>query len=83
MDQRSLCGGYASCGAGAQQTWPVQHAVFYQPRFDAMVEPWVQPGEVPRYRPFSWREYIQGRVTDNFADYGVEHIQISQYALGA
>lgn len=35
----------------------------------------------PRYRPFSWREFITGRATDNFADYGVDDIQIGDYSI--
>ena len=52
---------------------------FFQPRFDAVVEPWCLNGERPQYRPFSWREFIMGRVTDNYADYGADDIQISKY----
>ena len=34
-------------------------------------------GADARYRSFGWKEYIAGRMADNFADYGVEYIQIS------
>ena len=54
---------------------------FFQPRIDATVAPWTETGEAPHYTPFSWRDYIHGRVTDNFADYGVEDIQISRYRV--
>jgi isopenicillin N synthase-like dioxygenase len=76
------------CVAGMHRVVPVSSSrgrystpFFYQPRFDAVVKPWVAPGATPRYRPFSWRDYIRGRVTDNFADYGVDDVQISRYAV--
>ena len=34
-----------------------------------------------RYRPFTWKEFIRGRAEDNFADYGVDDIQIGRFAL--
>ena len=33
------------------------------------------------YRPFTWREFMQGRVDDNYTDLGVDDIQISHYRL--
>ena len=76
------------CVAGMHRVVPVASSrgrystpFFFQPRFDAVITPWVTNGEAARYRPFSWREYIHGRVTDNFADYGVDDIQISKYAV--
>ena len=56
---------------------------FFQPKVDAMIEPWVADNEVPRYEAFSWQQYIRGRVTDNFADYGVEDIQIERYRVAS
>ncbi|MDG2025650.1 MAG: 2OG-Fe(II) oxygenase family protein [Acidimicrobiales bacterium] len=35
----------------------------------------------PRYRPFTWKEFIRGRAEDNFADYGVDDIQIGTFAI--
>ena len=35
------------------------------------------------YRLFGWKDYIAGRMADNFADYGVEDIQISDYLVEA
>ncbi|MEM7139542.1 MAG: 2OG-Fe(II) oxygenase family protein [Actinomycetota bacterium] len=35
----------------------------------------------PRYRPFTWKEFIRGRAEDNFADYGVDDIQIGNFAI--
>ncbi len=57
---------------------------FYQPCFDEEIAPMhVEGGGDPRYRPFTWREFIRGRVTDNYADVGEEDIQISRYAAGS
>lgn len=36
---------------------------------------------LPCYRQFSWREFIKGRANDNFADYGVDDIQISNFRI--
>lgn len=76
------------CVAGMHRVVPVSSSrgrystpFFYQPRYDAVISPWVAAGASPRYRPFSWRDYIHGRVTDNFANYGVDDIQISKYAV--
>ena len=38
-------------------------------------------GAGARYRSFGWKDYIAGRMADNFADYGVEDIQISDYLV--
>jgi hypothetical protein len=40
-------------------------------------------GADARYRSVGWKEYIAGRMADNFADYGVEDIQISDYLVKA
>ena len=40
-------------------------------------------GTTPVYRDFRWAEYIAGRAQDNFADHGVEDIQISQFKVVA
>ena len=53
---------------------------FYQPRFDAEICPQhVADDDQPHYRPFTWLEFIRGRVTDNYADIGEDDIQISKY----
>ena len=54
---------------------------FYQPKVDAVVEPWLAAEEIPHYRAFSWQEYIRGRVTDNYSDLGEEDIQIDRYKV--
>jgi isopenicillin N synthase-like dioxygenase len=57
---------------------------FSNPPRDCLIEPIdaLTNGD-PRYRSFSWREFIRGRSEDNFADYGVDDIQISHFAIGA
>jgi len=37
--------------------------------------------EPPHFRPFTWREYIRGRVDDNFTDLGVDDIQIDRFRI--
>ena len=77
------------CTAGCHRVLPVQQAsgrysipFFYQPRYDAQVEPWVSNNsDVARYESFSWREYIRGRVADNYTDLGQDDIQIAQYRI--
>ena len=55
---------------------------FYNPKGDAMLEPLsALSADTPRYRPFTWREYIKGRVDDNYTDLGEEDIQIAQYRV--
>ena len=78
------------CTAGCHRVLPVRSAAgrysvpfFFQPKVDAMITPWVDDRETPRYQAFSWQQYIRGRVTDNFADYGVEDIQIERYRLAS
>jgi isopenicillin N synthase-like dioxygenase len=55
---------------------------FFHPARDAVIEPHpaIAAGH-PRYRPFSWREFIQSRVDDNFADLGAEDTQVCKYRL--
>ena len=76
------------CTAGVHRVLPVRSdsgrystPFFYQPNVDAVVAPWTTAGEQPHYQAFSWREYIRGRVTDNFADYGESDIQIERYRV--
>ena len=57
---------------------------FANPPRDTVIEPIpALTGGASRYRPFTWREFIRGRAEDNFADEGVDDIQISDFALGA
>lgn len=76
------------CTAGMHRVLPIRSArgrystpFFYQPRYDAQIKPWVDQDEKPRYTSFSWREFIRGRVTDNFADYGEEDIQVEHFRV--
>lgn len=76
------------CIAGTHRVVPITNAegrfsipFFYQPKVDAVVEPWLEGAESPHYRAFSWQEYIRGRVTDNFSDIGEEDIQIQRYKV--
>jgi isopenicillin N synthase-like dioxygenase len=55
---------------------------FYNPSADALIEPNPElAGDAPRYRQFEWREFIQSRIDDNFADLGGEDTQVSKYRL--
>ncbi len=57
---------------------------FLNPQPDAMLEPISQLcADEPKYRPFSWREYIQHRIDDNFADLGAEDTQITHYRIAS
>ncbi len=76
------------CTAGCHRVLPVRSnsgrysvPFFFQPKVDAMIEPWLAEHEQAHYQPFSWQQYIRGRVTDNFADFGVEDIQIERYRV--
>lgn len=76
------------CTAGVHRVLPVHSSTgrystpfFYQPKYDAEISPWVGDDSAAHYRPFSWREFIRGRVSDNFADYGAEDIQIERYKV--
>jgi isopenicillin N synthase-like dioxygenase len=55
---------------------------FYHPSRDAIIAPHrILADGNPLYRPFSWREFIQGRVDDNYADLGVEDTQVSKFRI--
>ncbi len=76
------------CTAGMHRVLPVRSRTgrystpfFYQPRYDAVVQPWVQSGETARYQAFSWRDFIRGRVSDNYSDLGEDDIQIAKYRV--
>ena len=76
------------CKSGIHRVLPVASGqgrystpFFYQPRFDAVIEPWNGSTESARYTSFSWQEFIRGRVSDNFADYGQDDIQVDKYRV--
>ena len=55
---------------------------FSNPPRDCVIEPIAAlAAGRPHYRRFTWREFIKGRTEDNFADYGVDDIQISDFAV--
>ena len=57
---------------------------FFSPARDAILEPLQALGVgEPLYRTFTWREYIQGRIDDNYTDLGEDDIQISQFKIGS
>ncbi|MFT7687831.1 MAG: isopenicillin N synthase-like dioxygenase [Candidatus Azotimanducaceae bacterium] len=59
---------------------------FFSPERDAILEPLsvlFDEGEKAIYRSFTWKDYIQGRIDDNYADLGEEDIQIDQFKLEA
>ncbi|EEY58232.1 2OG-Fe(II) oxygenase superfamily protein [Phytophthora infestans T30-4] len=54
---------------------------FYLPAYDVEVEPIVvKQEEVPNYLPFSWRQFLLGRVQGNYADLGKEN-QIGDFKI--
>jgi isopenicillin N synthase-like dioxygenase len=55
---------------------------FYNPALESVIQPISGLGdENPHYRPFTWREFIQARVDDNFTDLGEEDTQASQFRI--
>ncbi|KAG7387557.1 Envelope glycoprotein [Phytophthora pseudosyringae] len=54
---------------------------FYSPSYSVHVEPIVvKPGDVPNYRPISWRQFRLARFQGNYADFGQEN-QIRDYKI--
>ncbi|KAG6585108.1 2OG-Fe(II) oxygenase superfamily protein [Phytophthora cinnamomi] len=54
---------------------------FYSPSYNVQVEPIVvKPGDVPNYRPISWRTFRLARFKGNYADLGQEN-QIGDYKI--
>jgi len=57
---------------------------FFNPSSDAVLAPLAElAADEPKFTPFHWRDYIKGRVEDNFTDLGVEDIQIDRYRVTA
>ena len=55
---------------------------FLNPARGARIEPLEELCTEPaKYRPFSWRQFIQARNDDNFADAGAADAQISDYRI--
>lgn len=54
---------------------------FYNPPLDAVIAPIDGIDGTPRYRPFTWREFIQARIDDNFTDLGEADTQASHFRV--
>jgi isopenicillin N synthase-like dioxygenase len=55
---------------------------FFNPEVEALIQPIAELSpEGPLYRPFTWREFIIARMTDNYADLDAEDTQISHYRI--
>ena len=55
---------------------------FFNPPGNATLESLIPADlESPKYRVFTWKEYIKGRVDDNFADLGEDDIQIERFRI--
>ncbi len=53
---------------------------FFNPRIDAVVEPVDElVTGTPAYRSFVFRDFINARGADNYADAGVDDVQITDY----
>ncbi len=55
---------------------------FFSPHTDAILEP--LPSLVAgaaKYHSFTWKDYIQARVNDNYTDLGADDTQISNYLI--
>lgn len=53
---------------------------FYQPAADALIAP-LDNASSPHYRPFSWRDFIQARIDDNYADLGADDTQVNHFRI--
>ncbi len=56
---------------------------FLNPQSDAVLAPIAElcADSPARYRSFTWREFINGRISDNFADLGEDDLQIDRYRV--
>lgn len=55
---------------------------FSNPLRGAVIAPIAELADgAPRYRPFDFYEFISARGADNYADYGVDDIQIADYRI--
>lgn len=55
---------------------------FYNPELEAVIQPIAALGdEAPRYRAFTWRDFIKARVDDNFTDLGEADTQASHFRI--
>jgi isopenicillin N synthase-like dioxygenase len=57
---------------------------FFNPANDAMLAPLAGlTAEPDRFEAFTWREYIKGRIDDNYTDLGEDDIQIDRFRITA
>ncbi len=57
---------------------------FLNPQPDAVLAPIAELSAAPpRYRSFTWREYIKHRIDDNYADLGADDTQITHYRIAS
>jgi isopenicillin N synthase-like dioxygenase len=55
---------------------------FFNPKSDSIIEPLTEIAlSKPNYRSFTWKEYIQGRIDDNYQDLGQDDIQIAKFKI--
>ena len=55
---------------------------FFNPQLETVIEPIPGLGDdAPLYRAFTWREFIQARVDDNYSDLGEIDTQTSHYRI--
>lgn len=53
----------------------------YMPKADELIKP-ITSGEDPKYREFTWREFINKRIADNYEKVGDEDMQVRDYLIG-
>jgi len=55
---------------------------FFNPQVDAVISPIAELcEEPPRFSPFTWREFIQARIDDNFSHLGRDDTQVDQFRV--
>ena len=55
---------------------------FYNPSRDQVLKPIKGISNEPdHYKSFIWKDYIQGRVDDNYSDLGEDDIQVAKYRI--
>ena len=55
---------------------------FYNPLREAILEPINGfSEEKSKYRTFAWKDYIRGRIEDNYFDLGEDDIQIERFRI--
>jgi isopenicillin N synthase-like dioxygenase len=55
---------------------------FFNPKSESIIEPIPEIAESnPVYKSFTWKQYIRGRIDDNYQDLGQDDIQISNFKI--